>query len=315
MNIKNKLGLILTIIILLFGVFILWQLGIETIGVRYFSCLPEIRTKTHCEKDSDCIVMCELCGACYNKEAREIWNNCEESPFCFARGCPDCLDSICICDQTECKNFMRKKPEKSFCERLSDKDINKLDTHGPRVWYLLDTNESLKEICYDEYYLDEAKKNKDPNACSKIINDLERDKCYKYVASEIKNFSLCEKMVDSDNKNSCLARQNKNATFCEKISKQYSRDECFYDVALLTDDSQLCAKIANNNRQGWCCMELAEKMKDDSICACVRDVQMRDNCYLGMAPKVRDAEICKKIENEEKMSKCLKDVEEYPPEL
>jgi hypothetical protein len=157
-------------------------------------------------------------------------------------------------------------------------------------------------------YADIAKKEKnpDPSWCTAITpqNSEElyyvfKNECYKYVASKLKDISLCDKMVGDpiqteiynakairdckDWVNYELALQNNDINYCNKIDidtyfddgygmDTVSYSNCYVAIAVKMNDQHICDKIipltSSNGRSAskeWCYYNFAVAKKDCSL--------------------------------------------------
>ena len=147
----------------------------------------------------------------------------------------------------------------------------------------------------DNYYIKDARENKDPGSCGKIKKEYLRDRCYYSQAMayplDIKNIELCDKITK------------------ESGSLSATKDRCYYRFATETKNIELCERISIEKRSFQqtkssyitstdCYKRLASSNRDPSICEKISadvGVSDKDNCYYNVAGILKNHELCKKI--------------------
>ena len=89
--------------------------------------------------------------------------------------------------------------------------------------------------------------------CGRIIDENQRDFCYKKVAVSRKDEKICEKIKSGSFRDECyskIAIESKKPDLCEKVENTNNKDSCY----LFQKDKtkELCRNIKHNNLQKKC---------------------------------------------------------------
>ncbi|MCK4647493.1 hypothetical protein KAT24_01020 [Candidatus Pacearchaeota archaeon] len=88
--------------------------------------------------------------------------------------------------------------------------------------------------------------------CGELIDNDAKDECYFNIAIEIKDDSLCERIIESIPKNICHAVVLDNADLCEEITDSVGKDICYGTYAIKNEDSSICEKIIDDAKKEIC---------------------------------------------------------------
>lgn len=153
--------------------------------------------------------------------------------------------------------------------------------------------------------------------CENISAVPERDLCFKALAVEGGNVSVCERIYSVDVRDDCiLFFSNESVLLCDKLTDEDKKDDCFGVHARKEDDSLLCDRISDDGKRESCrravlspCVfeEDEEKRRlcfalegeDYSICEGV------DSCLLSYAVNKSDGEACSQISLNARRGACL----------
>ena len=142
----------------------------------------------------------------------------------------------------------------------------------------------------------EAWDKKSKNICHLIENSGRQDDCYSVVSISAKDESLCANIGIEWYRNSCyrnVAKEKMEVTICNFISgSEVSTDEgdgivmpsekykklCFGEVAVLTKDANICKSIINNPDRENCFWMVARDTRNKEICNLINDNISRGNC-------------------------------------
>ena len=127
--------------------------------------------------------------------------------------------------------------------------------------------------------------------CVEIDNKYERAECYKKVAKDKQDLTICERIT-------------------KEIDPylEFEVDECYIEVAVSKKDETICAKCWDRNT----CYERVAKIKEDpNICSgIVGDDQ--DDCYVDVAIIKQDSLICERVQDQVYKSWCIKTIQKQP---
>jgi len=133
----------------------------------------------------------------------------------------------------------------------------------------------------------------------------------------------CGEIERKDEKAECyknVAINEKDPTVCERIPKEidpymeYQEQDCYVEVAVSKRDETICAKAREIYRDA-CYEKIAEIKKNPDICEEIIDrdyVGHKDNCYIAVAITKQDSTICEKAQNQIYKSWCVKTVQREP---
>jgi len=90
--------------------------------------------------------------------------------------------------------------------------------------------------------------------------DYDQEMCYKELAINKEDISLCNKITEINLKDSCyeaIAKELKDASICGQINDITDKNECYKNMAWLLKDRSLCDAIVdpaymNNYRKNLC---------------------------------------------------------------
>lgn len=84
-------------------------------------------------------------------------------------------------------------------------------------------------------------------SCSKVTDYSEQAGCYRVLAENTKDSSLCDRIIQDP-------------------SKYNFREECYYSIASITQDPQICNKIYSIPIKINCCNQIQDSSKK-AICS------------------------------------------------
>ena len=135
----------------------------------------------------------------------------------------------------------------------TDEEINKcyIDTVGTDVG-MCETRFYYSEVtdCVKAVY----NKTQDRNVCDKINDSDIKDSCIEGIAGMLGDADACRKIEDSYYMNSCLvtvAGVTKNISLCNEVGELYS-DDCYGVVAIETSNSSICNMIEDDYSKSYC---------------------------------------------------------------
>lgn len=148
-------------------------------------------------------------------------------------------------DQSLCNNIPIEK-DSEYCK------FNNLSSKNNPTYCKSFSSEDWQNQCYHRltWIL------KDVSLCSFITSkdpDQKGD-CYKAMAQETKDYSLCA-LANPNDKESCylnIARDTKNELICPLINDPTNKSRCFYSVAVQTGKSNLCDKVIGDKYKKDC---------------------------------------------------------------
>ncbi len=104
---------------------------------------------------------------------------------------------------------------------------------------------------------------RDPKVCEKLVNLFDRDDCYYSLATyyNVLNTKYCDLISESasatHSREDCyttVASESKNFFICEKLGSQEKKDSCYYKYVATSYDCNkvVCEKIQSNTTKGAC---------------------------------------------------------------
>jgi hypothetical protein len=136
--------------------------------------------------------------------------------------------------------------------------------------------------------------------CNSLSNlQSERDSCYKTLAKEKQDISLCGNIEFEGHVQECyldLALLKGDSNICSRISKtQYPHysDRCYKEIALSFGDSSLCSDILDENQRSDCYLDVALKIGAFSLC---EKVDVKESCYGPLIEQNTEPSICFTLE-------------------
>ncbi len=190
-----------------------------------------------------------------------------------------------------CENF-ESKSSINLCFNLFAKKLN-----DPEICNYQENSRS-KDACL----LDMMKENPTLNFCEKISEDIFRKACYKKLALDKTDSSLCQKSKDPW----CfieLAKKTNDYTLCEEIPKtlpakevQYFKDMCYQEIGI--NDPNLCENISEDWLKFSCYQKILNgKMKNYSANNCEKldDAMEKNICFAICAEQDENIKLCGKI--------------------
>lgn len=209
--------------------------------------------------------------------------------------------------------FAQKRKDVSFCKKATDSSV-KDDCYN----YFASANND-PSLCEkisnksDRYscYVDFAKNVRQVSTCEeKPISQLAKDICYRVFSSTGKDFTLCEKINNREEKKWCygnVAVATENTSLCEKIRfDQFRKDKCYWDIAKKKSDDSLCEKVSGEWKNS-CYGDVAIEINNISLCEKITDKKTRENyCYYQIAINTKDKSLCDRITSERIRKSCYK---------
>ncbi|MEK6984407.1 MAG: hypothetical protein AABX33_07575 [Nanoarchaeota archaeon] len=182
---------------------------------------------------------------------------------------------------------------------------------------LFSDNEANKYACYSI----SAISKKDVTVCDKIPEGKSsrdswkqtwKDDCYSKVASALKDISICEKIKTQLNKDNCY----KDVATTEKSSDQptneddipifgiSNQDLKFFDTAVKNQDVLTCDKIKSLSLRGSCYKNISVEKSDLLMCDKIESSEYKDLCYSDIGVRKKDISICNKIADQDSKNEC-----------
>jgi len=163
--------------------------------------------------------------------------------------------------------------------------------------------------------------------CDSMINEKDKDRCYRDVAIVTQDLSLCGKVQSSDWKDGCfriIAEYLKDVTICSNVNHSHVLEVCYQKVAESKKDDSICNMIVNDDTtrkicllnvaqsnqelttcdyfendidKFYCYKQVAVEKEDITICHKIPTAS-KDKCYAEIAAKKQDESLCSKIEGD-----------------
>ena len=160
-----------------------------------------------------------------------------------------------------------------------------------------------------------------PNFCE-LDNLVARDNCYKTVAKQEGDVSICGRIVDTTSNKECIegVKLVTDPSLCEEMVDVSKKDFCFFRQVFTTYNSALCENILNLNTKDECYARMAYVLGLGGLCEKVSysydpkcgyeglDCKWRDVCYMGVASQTKDIDWCQSIGNKELKEKCIEGI-------
>jgi hypothetical protein len=153
--------------------------------------------------------------------------------------------------------------------------------------------------------------------CEDITALSERDDCFKALAVEEGNASICDRVYSVDVRDECiLFFSNESILLCDKLTAQDKRDDCFGAHARKGNDSSLCDKIASDEKKESCmrailspCTFEADEGKK-KLCSAIEKGDYSlcgddDGCLFSYGINKSDEEACSNISLNARKGACL----------
>lgn len=145
-------------------------------------------------------------------------------------------------------------------------------------------NISIQKI-QRECYLYEAIKSNKPEFCQNVLElggswDVDGVACFKAIAKNTEDISVCDKINDTVYKIQCEATVSKDASKCGGITEnvtgwwEHQQNVCNVEVAVITENATVCENVVNGN---------------------TNSEFTKDACYRKVASKLFDRRLCDKI--------------------
>ena len=132
--------------------------------------------------------------------------------------------------------------------------------------------------------------------------------CFRIVATETKNATICNEIQDPDSWNFCYTSVSALAgdpTLCEHFNNSHDADHCYLSVVWVTKDSTYCERIVRSEFKDECYENVVESNGDLNLCTKIVTNFYRGDCYYWAAKIKRDSSICSKIEDNYTRGACL----------
>ncbi len=181
------------------------------------------------------------------------------------------IGSMARCDFAGCKNpiYRAQQAERennpSYCGMNNSWDPND-------IIYMFIPTYSYRDN-KEECYMILANSTNDIKVCSWMPNKLEIILCYKKIASNLSDTSICDKML--------VVVEEKEYDRLGKIDK----GECYGQIAIKTGDYSLCetAGFARND----CYFKIAYKTRNETICDKISFEIGKNNCLENLHYKIK----------------------------
>jgi len=231
----------------------------------------------------------------------------EEQPVPFLNGlqtaCPGCDANTDVSAQEQCVNPCMKA--------CLDKNMGVTSYGKVREGTEMKCSCDCSSEATDDLAIAKATILQDLSLCEDVANSFKKNVCYIFVAREMKDESLCEKieLKQGDNsRDSCyiyVAREKVDKNICGKVITQSgsnSKDVCNLFLAQETGKAQWCEEIkveSGDNSQDTCYIFVALQNKDASLCEKINVANggnSKDACYTLVANKLGDVSLCEKVQ-------------------
>ncbi len=208
------------------------------------------------------------------------------------------------------KNFAVKNQDESLCNKISDK-IGR-DTCLEEVAIAkkdIALCRKIEDISYQNSCIGRIGEIlKDTSICA-IVNkkSLAKDNCYKSIALETLNESLCNS-IEILPKSICfeeIAIMKLDENICDKASPVSG---CLREVGIAKKDFKICDSIVGNEYKAFCYQGVALQLNDSSLCLPINKLDIKDFCYRELAVKNRDQKLCDQISNQTTKDYCFSSI-------
>ena len=169
----------------------------------------------------------------------------------------------------------------------------------------------VRDVCY----LVLSESSSDATICDKIVEKEQKDSCYGHLGENFKDLSFCDKTSDDWGKSFCIngvAFKLNDSSLCEGSNL---KDECYSEFAQSWKDPTQCQQISDSYDQYWCIYSLLQHPWNSavrnstlpSICDKIADQDDHDKCILVLANYGiigNNLTICEKVKGEENQEEC-----------
>jgi len=172
--------------------------------------------------------------------------------------------------------------------------------------------DNLDHLAKSDCYRAIAKEQIDFSICDKIQDKVEKGKCYvDLVAEGRKDLSMCDKIQDPGEKDICygvVAEQKKELSICGRIKNQDIKDMCYGNIINGTKDPLTCGEIQDQLEKNICYDSAALALQDPSVCDRIQEQSVvpaiRYYCYEKVAVKMQDPSVCKRSQRQSTIDNC-----------
>ena len=258
------------------------QIALRRNNVEVCKQISDSRTRYGCfatvgDKKND-LAICDLIPQDYIKDGKKLRDACYISTG-------QKVPAVCLVyedynDFAKCYNGIKHEDRvDALCDRLN--------------------GDEAKAECYSDVALNEE----DYEACGQISDSTLRDSCYVRVIDEgIVTSEMCDELSGSDISGKCiiaLASESKDYGICEKINKTTDRYDCYSVVAINNEDADKCALITGDiGKKNSCLAEIGILKKDAEICEQITTSQLYLKCYSEIAVAEETPELCSEVKVE-----------------
>ncbi len=140
-----------------------------------------------------------------------------------------------------------------------------------------------------------------------ICEKLEiKDECYRDLAIQLHNTSLCKKMNADCEKNQCLAEVTGNASYCEKVPDVGEKELCFKKIANDIDACKVSvSEYGELEYEPYCMHIIAKQTNNISICWKIKSGKHKLKCLAELS---KDKRVCNESESQFWKDFCLVEI-------
>jgi len=157
------------------------------------------------------------------------------------------------------------------------------------------SNRSNRDDCYISIISITEREKLNSTVCKNILSNITKSLCY---ALTTQNPNICTKMVNQVDKDDCLmnlALITKDPHMCYNISKYYL-SSCYSNVASVSNDTKICDKyISTQSGRDYCYENVAISSDNANLCGKIVTSSIKDECYQNLASSRANPDLCDKI--------------------
>ena len=170
----------------------------------------------------------------------------------------------------------------------------------------------------DENNLRLARENLDSTRCQYIQNEFIKNQCYIDMSIAKKEWALCSKISDKDNRNYCLQE-----TYCKHLEGlnecrivgigPVEKMECYINLSISSNDIMVCECAGNKGNIISCYYRYTIAKGDISLCEEYLSGYYIGRCIGEIAAQEKNPAHCEKIEIEMGKDECLRTIAHMMP--
>lgn len=158
----------------------------------------------------------------------------------------------------------------------------------------------------DECYYQFAIKENNPSLCRKIRNQNNKNTCLIKMGEKGHGLPICDEIEIQERKAWCystVAKEKQDDSICDKIPdiEHDTKDMCYYGVARAKQDISTCDKMKSQEPKEWCYMSIMT-----SNCREIQNQNEKHDCYDKIFETLNDVSLCDNIasKDDEQKSRC-----------